>query len=143
MKRTAKGRKIMTDIQKYLNSYGKLCDEAESITEQLTMLKSTAEYRSPSTEAGGRSGSFYDRVGINAAKISDLEAKLQSRKIRLRSLRKDIIGKVSRLQNPRQRRIITDRYIKRKDWNEIASENSICERWMFRLHKQGLEEMTK
>lgn len=82
-----------------------------------------------------------DRIGINASKIVDMEMELKTKVQMLSRLKEDIQRRVNSLPNAKQRKILTERYIDGKSWGQIAESNGIGERWMFRLHKSGLEKL--
>lgn len=131
----------MTEVQNYLNSYGEICSEIKELEEDLTFLRSITEYKSTDFGKTGGAKGVFDRIGINASKIMDMEIELKAKLESLSRLRADIQRRVDSLPNARQRRILTERYIDRKSWSRIAEDNGIGERWMFRLHKSGLEKL--
>ena len=132
----------MTDIKNYLNRYGEICGEIKALEEDLIFLESITEYRSVDFgRTGSGSKGVFDRIGINASKIMDIEMELKAKVESLSRLKADIQRRVDSLPNAKQRRILTERYIDGKSWCQIAEDNGIGERWMFRLHKSGLEKL--
>lgn len=133
----------MTEIKKYLNRYGEICGEIKELEEDLVFLKSITEYRSTDFGkfGGGSRSGMLDRIGINASKIVDMEMELKTKVQMLSRLKEDIQRRVNSLPNAKQRKILTERYIDGKSWGQIAESNGIGERWMFRLHKSGLEKL--
>lgn len=135
--------KTRNENSRFLKLYAEYLDLKQNIDilqEKILLLKEITEYKSPSlVGGGGGKNTCADKIGKNAAKIVDLKRELGEKEVRMLELWEIIADRVCSLDNPTQRRIMTERYINRKRWDTIAKDINLSERWIFRLHKKALE----
>ncbi len=136
------GTKIRdTRFQKLYNQYKDLQQDIVFLQDKIRSLREITEYSSPSLEGLGGKGCCNDKVGGNTGKIVDLQKELGEKQVQLLNLWDTITDMIHSLNNSTQRRIMTERYINQKKWEQIAEETNLCERWVFRLHRKALEMM--
>ncbi len=131
------------EMKKYLGRYKEICCEIAELKEELMFLKSVTEYKSVNFGGVGGAAGVFDKIGVNAAKIMDLEKETENKIALLTRICGDIKRRIDALPNPLQRKILTERYIGQKRWEQIAIDVCVGERWMFRLHKSALEQMAE
>ena len=139
--REVRTQKDLTRFQGIYNRYREVCEDIRSMKEQILFLKEITEYKSPSLKGGGGSGGCYDKVGGNAGKIVDLKRALGEKEALMIDLWEQLTSMIASLNNSTERRIMTERYINQKQWDKIAEDTNLCQRWLFKLHKRALQEL--
>ena len=140
-RREVRTRKDVTRFQGIYNRYREVCEDIRSTKEQILFLKEITEYKSPSLEGAGGSGGCNDKVGKIAGKIVDLKRALGEKEALMIDLWEQLTSMIASLNNSTERRIMTERYINQKQWDKIAEDTNLCQRWVFKLHKRALEEL--
>ncbi|MDE7281112.1 MAG: DUF1492 domain-containing protein [Ruminiclostridium sp.] len=140
-RREVRTQKELTRFLSIYNRYRGLCEDIRSTKEQILFLKEITEYKSPSLEGAGSSGGCYDKVGGNVGKIVDLKRALGEKEALMIDLWDQLTSMISSLSNPTERRVMTERYINQKQWDKIAEDTNLCQRWLFKLHKRALQEL--
>ncbi|MGN0577936.1 MAG: DUF1492 domain-containing protein [Ruminiclostridium sp.] len=126
--------------KEYLSQYAALDAEINCKLEQLAKLRALST-SIPAPSGGGSSGSPSDRTGNITAKIVDMENEFNAKIDRLVDLQKKIETTIEAVEDSRYRTILTERYINRKKWEDIADILHIDLRWLYVLHGRALNEI--
>lgn len=126
--------------KEYLSQYAALDAEINCKLEQLAKLRALST-SIPAPSGGGSSGSPSDRTGNITAKIIDMENEINAKIDRLVDLQKEIEAIIEAVEDSRYRTILTERYINRKKWEDIADILHIDLRWLYVLHGRALNEI--
>lgn len=126
--------------KEYLKQYAELDAEINCKLEQLAKLRALST-SIPAPSGGGSSGSPSDRTGRITEKIVDLENEINAKIDRLVDLQKEIEEIIEAVEDSRYRIILTERYINRKKWEDIADILHIDLRWLYVLHGRALNEI--
>ena len=107
--------------------------------EQIQRLRALAE---KATAIYGHDGVSHsrntDRIADQAARRSDLEAKLSNDIAKLIAVKREIIEVIEQLPGPNLQTVLELRYLDMKPWNEIRAIMNRCDTNIFRWHKKAL-----
>ena len=130
--------------KKYLEQAFYLDKHINSLLLQKQDLKSKAlNVSSGSGNSGGGNGVPDDRISPIVAKIVDMEADIDKKIDRYVELKREIADRIESLENERHRLVLKERYINFKKGEQIAVDNSIDLRWMYRLRASALKVFSK
>ena len=112
--------------------------------EQIQRLRALAEN---ATAVYGHDGVSHsrntDRLADQAARISDLEAKLSDDIGKLIAVKQEIMEVIEQLPEPNLQTVLELRYLDMKPWNEIRAIMNRCDTNIFRWHKKALAMVQK
>lgn len=126
--------------KEYLSQYRNKKLEAKRLKDEIKELEALSEYVSPRLSAGGIGIS--DKVGNSAAKIADKKRELEHLIDKALELMDEIEACINRVENPRLRYILFERYISCRKWEDIAEELNYTVRQIHRLHGRALQKMS-
>lgn len=133
-------KKENEEKKKYLRGYKKHGRKIELINakiEELQRLK-----RNPSVRNDGMPrGSNQSDLSDYAAQLDTLEDELCNEGVAEVKTYKDITCKIDELEDEDEREVLYYRYIKDKEWWEIAKTMGFSERWIYELHGRALKKM--
>ena len=133
-------KKENEEKKKYLRGYKKHGRKIELINakiEELQRLK-----RNPSVRNDGMPrGSNQSDLSDYAAQLDTLEDELYNEGVAEVKTYKDITCKIDELEDEDEREVLYYRYIKDKEWWEIAKTMGFSERWIYELHGRALKKM--
>lgn len=130
------------DIKKMLESHKEIDDGINLKLEEIAQLRALAERCTVRMTGESRSpGSHSDRVGRNAAKIADLENKIDADIDRLVDLKEKLMYFVSALEDERERNVIERHYILHESFEVIAEKLGYTPRHVHRLHRSALAHL--
>lgn len=123
--------------REYLEQYRELDIAIENKRAELEKLRAKAE---AVTSCGGGSpnGSVSDKVGLNAAKLVDLENEINEDTEKLLYIRNDIRKQIKAIPSIRLQNILEEKYIHGKTLASIAEKRGYCEMQIKRMHKAAL-----
>lgn len=130
-----------TDFQKMYESYSNICQSVKTLKEQIRFLEELTECRSSYPKLGTSTSPYGGSSGKRPDKIADLTAELEKQQSRMLELWEEISKKINSLTNFNQRIIMTERYLNKKKWEQIAEDTNFSERWLMRMHKAALENL--
>ena len=111
--------------------------------EQLNTLKDISTRISPHTDSVRVDGSSNcGNMAITVEKIVDLERMISRDIERMKAVYLEVQNAIDTVTDDRQKNILTLRYLCFKKWDEIAEIMCMDERWIRRLHKKALQELT-
>lgn len=126
--------------KKYLRGYKKHGRKIELINakiEELQRLK-----RNPSVRNDGMPrGSNQSDLSDYAAQLDTLEDELYNEGVAEVKTYKDITCKIDELEDEDEREVLYYRYIKDKEWWEIAKTMGFSESWIYELHGRALKNL--
>lgn len=133
-------KKENEEKKKYLRGYKKHGRKIELINakiEELQRLK-----RNPSVRNDGMPrGSNQSDLSDYAAQLDMLEDELYNEGVAEVKTYKDITCRIDELEDEDEREVLYYRYIKDKEWWEIAKTMGFSERWIYELHGRALKKM--
>ena len=74
--------------------------------------------------------------------IADAQQQLQEEAARAADARASVCAAIGTVADPLRRDILTRRYILGQRWERIAADNNRDMRWMLRLHRRAVEDLT-
>ena len=74
--------------------------------------------------------------------ILEAQEKLQAQAARTAECRTQVAAAIYGVADPLRRDILTRRYILGQRWERIAADNNRDLRWMLRLHRRAVEDLT-
>ena len=112
--------------------------------EQIQRLRALAE---KATAIYGHDGVSHsrntDRIADQAARISDLEAKLSDDIGKLITVKQEIMEVIEQLPEPNLQTVLELRYLDMKPWNEICALMNRGDTNLFRWHRKALAMVQK
>lgn len=133
-------KKENEEKKKYLRGYKKHGRKIELINakiEELQRLK-----RNPSVRNDGMPrGSNQSDLSDYAAQLDILEDELYNEGVAEVKTYKDITCKIDELEDEDEREVLYYRYIKDKEWWEIAKTMGFSESWIYELHGRALKNL--
>lgn len=133
-------KKENEEKKKYLRGYKKHGRKIELINakiEELQRLK-----RNPSVRNDGMPrGSNQSDLSDYAAQLDMLEDELYNEGVAEVKTYKDITCRIDELEDEDEREVLYYRYIKDKEWWEIAKTMGFSESWIYELHGRALKNL--
>lgn len=133
-------KKENEEKKKYLRGYKKHGRKIELINakiEELQRLKRNPSVRNDGMPRGSNQSDLSDYV----AQLDTLEDELYNEGVAEVKTYKDITCKIDELEDEDEREVLYYRYIKDKEWWEIAKTMGFSERWIYELHGRALKKM--
>lgn len=132
------------DTKKYLNQIERLEKQIQNKLSEIYQLKTMACSVSVSNEKDRvQTSPDKDRLGSTVAKIVDLEKETDKLVDEYVKLKKEVLHRISMLNNSKQKYILVQKYIKYKSIYTIAEELGMTDRGCKKTHKKALEELEK
>ncbi|MCR4779542.1 MAG: hypothetical protein K5876_00455 [Ruminiclostridium sp.] len=129
------------DIKKLLESHRDIDRGIDLKLEEIAQLRALAERSTIRLTGESRSSGYSDKVGKNAAKIADLENKIDADIDRLVELKEKILYFVKALSDENER-IVTERhYLLHESFETIAEKMNYTPRHVHRLHRSALAHL--
>ena len=85
-----------------------------------------------------QSSGFSDRTGEIAAKIVDLETKINREISCYIDVKSEIREQIERVDSAELRLILQKRYLNLDKWEQIALDMNYCYQWVHKLHSRAL-----
>ena len=123
--------------REYLEQYRELDIAIENKRAELEKLRAKAEAVTP-CGGGSPNGSVSDKVGLNAAKLVDLENEINEDIEKLFYIRDDIRKQIKAIPSIRLQNILEDIYIHGKTLATMAEKRGCCDKQISRMHKAAL-----
>ncbi len=124
--------------KEYLNRYRHINNYIDCKLEEVAKLRELSTRISP-TAMFDRNGNISDKVGRTAAKIVDLEHKIDTEIDKLIRIREEITGTISQIGNIDIRTMLEYRYINGWSWQKIAAKmNYTRDHLTGYLHRKAL-----
>lgn len=109
--------------------------------EKIAAMKSALDYKPPSLQGSGGSGS--GGLPEQIARVMDYEQRANRLIGELVSRKFEIAQTIDKVPDLRLREILVRRYLSFQKWEKIAVDMTIDIRWVFRLHQKALSEVAK
>lgn len=88
-------------------------------------------------------GGNQDKLGDAMAKIIDLEAEINRDVDRYVNAKQEISATLEKISDPDQLKVLHQRYVQYKTWEQIAYDTGFSYRWVCTLHGRALQEIEK
>ncbi len=129
-------------IKELLASHKETDDRINCMLEEVAQLRALAERSTMRMTGESRAkGGHSDKVGTNAAKIADLEIKIDREIDELVDLKERIHELVNRLADPTERTVTERHYILHESWEKTAEVLRYTPRHVQRIHNKALEHL--
>lgn len=130
--------------QQYLERIKKLDTQIDCMVEERNSLKDLALRVTPSTGSGGSSpGCNQDKMGSAISRIVDKDAEIDSAVDELLRLKHEAGTLLSLLDDPGHYRVLHERYIQYKSFEQIAAGMGYTYRNAHYLHGRALQAFAK
>ncbi len=132
------------DVKKLLASHKEIDDRINLYLEEIAQLRTLAEkctLRISGEPFSGAKGLHSDKVGQNAAKIADLEIRIDAEIDKLVDLKEQIMDMVSQLKDPTERAVIERRYILHETTETVADKTGYTPRHIRRVLNSALQHL--
>lgn len=116
--------------------------EIERLEQEIAMWESRAERITVSYSPYVDGGEQYDRVQTAVGELVELRAMLYDRLMDSTTLRLEIERSIANMRDERLRLLLELRYIDGLTWEKVAESLNTEYRWVLRLHKRALSELT-
>lgn len=133
-------KKENEEKKKYLRGYKKHGRKIELINakiEELQRLKRNPSVRNDGMPRGSMQGDLSDY----AAQLDTLEDELYNEGVAEVETYKRITCRIDELKDEDEREVLYYRYIKDKEWWEIAKTMGFSESWIYELHGRALKNL--
>jgi len=90
-----------------------------------------------------KTGTKLDPMGEVIAEILDTEEECHRDIIRLLSIQREIETTIEAVAHADHRLILYERYVNLKNWEVIAEDNNYSLKWVYVLHKRGLDAIER
>lgn len=133
----------MTEKQKikYLSQYKYLDREIDRKQRHIEEMRARLERTTPSLSLAPLGAGAGDKMAGGVAKILDWEKEVAEDIDRLVDLKREIEGKIDKVDKPNLREILKCRYLDCMTWEEVAAKTKYDCRWVHRLHRRALEQI--
>ena len=129
-------------IKELLASHKIIDDRINCMLDEIAELRALAERTTVRISGESRSrGGHSDKVGANAAKIADLEIKIDREIDRLVDLKDHILEVVASLDNETERTVTERHYILHETWETIAEKLCYTPRHVIRIHNKAVARL--
>ena len=129
-------------IKELLASHKVIDDRINCMLDEIAELRALAERTTVRISGESRCrGGYSDKVGANAAKIADLEIKIDREIDRLVDLKEHIIEVVSALEDETERTVTERHYILHESWETIAEKLNYSPRHIIRIHNKAVAHL--
>ena len=125
--------------KEYLNRYKDAVVLVEQLNKELKGLQYEAEAIGISLDGMPHGTNVSDKTGNYAAKIADMVIEVIEQRTEALAVRSEIWRTVGRIKNTDARRVIYERYLGLKRFEEIAVDMNYGIRNIYRLHGEGLQ----
>ena len=125
----------------YLYRYRDALRREKTIVDEIEALRSEAARVTQALTGmpGGGDGQAIPRA---VERIMDAQQRLAAEAARCAAARAEVKAAIDTVPDPLRRDILTRRYILGQRWERIAADNNRDMRWMLRLHRRAVEDLT-
>ena len=125
----------------FLRRYREAVQQEDTILQEIEALRCQAARvtRALTGMPGGGDGQAIPRA---VEQILEAQEKLQAQAARTAECRTQVTAAIDGVADPLRRDILTRRYILGQRWERIAADNNRDLRWMLRLHRRAVEDLT-
>lgn len=127
---------------RYLNQYRIMHIEIDQITKELQRWQDLATRISPSYSDMPHGGGS-DRVQTAAVEVAELTDKLNQKLHQAIMVQENIKKLLESLDDIKLRQLMSYRYINGMRWEEIAVRMDFNYRWVLRLHRKALNQISE
>lgn len=127
---------------RYLNQYRIMHIEIDQITKELQRWQDLATRISPSYSDMPHGGGS-DKVQTAAVEVAELTDKLNQKLHQAIMVQENIKKLLESLDDIKLRQLISYRYINGMRWEEIAVRMDFNYRWVLRLHRKALNQISE
>ncbi len=127
---------------RYLNQYRIMHIEIDQITKELQRWQDLATRISPSYSDMPHGGGS-DKVQTAAVEVAELTDKLNQKIHQAIMVQENIKKLLESLDDIKLRQLMSYRYINGMRWEEIAVRMDFNYRWVFRLHRKALNQISE
>lgn len=127
---------------RYLNQYRIMHIEIDQITKELQRWQDLATRISPSYSDMPHGGGS-DKVQTAAVEVAELTDKLNRKLHQAIMVQENIKKLLESLDDIKLRQLMSYRYINGMRWEEIAVRMDFNYRWVFRLHRKALNQISE
>lgn len=127
---------------KYLNQYRIMHIEIDQITKELQRWQDLATRISPSYSDMPHGGGS-DKVQTAAVEVAELTDKLNQKLHQAIMVQESIKKLLESLDDIKLRQLMSYRYINGMRWEEIAVRMDFNYRWVLRLHRKALNQISE
>lgn len=130
--------------KEYLRQYRDADDAINAKLDQIHRLRELAT-KTTQTLAKDRvrASGEQDKVAKIVTKIVDMEREVDADIDGLREVKRQVEDTIAGVSDPRERKVLTLRYINGLRWEEIAVQLNYHYRWVLELHGRGLRAVEK
>lgn len=129
--------------KRQLNNLYHLSAEINELLCDIEKLETKAMKVTGYSDGQPKGNATTDKVGNNAVKIADLKSLLDEKLDQVCIEKGELLKKIYKIQDSDLRRILRERYINLKSFEEIAVIMRYSYRHILRLHGQALKEYEK
>ncbi len=128
--------------KEYLRQYRDADDAINAKLDQIHRLRELAT-KTTQTLAKDRvrASGEQDKVAKIVTKIVDMEREVDADIDGLREVKRQVEDTIAGVSDPRERKVLTLRYINGLRWEEIAVQLNYDYRWVLRLHGEALQSV--
>ena len=125
----------------FLRRYREAVRQEDTILQEIEELRTQAARvtRALTGMPGGGDGQAIPRA---VERLEEARQKLDAQVEQARARRSEIAAVIQQEADPLRRDILTRRYILGQRWERIAADSNRDLRWMLRLHRRAVEELT-
>ena len=125
----------------FLRRYREAVQREETLAQEIEALRTQAARVTQALTGmpGGGDGQAIPRA---VEQIADAQQQLQEEAARAADVRASVCAAIGTVADPLRRDILTRRYILGQRWERIAADNNRDMRWMLRLHRRAVEDLT-
>lgn len=124
----------------YLRKYRRHGRKISRIESEIEEIRSMKLYPSMNNDGMPHGSNQKDLSGY-AAELTEMEEQLHQEGVEQVISYKDITGRINQLEDENERDVLYYRYIKDKNWWEIADLMGYTERWITELHGRALAHL--
>ena len=132
-------------VKEYLNSISRMEAFVVSKRQRAEAFRSAAVNISaaPISDMPKSHGQSMSPMADAICKAIDLEAEIKQDEYKIQQKKLFLLELIGALEDIDMQCIMIKRYIEKKPWNTIIEETFISRSWVYRLHKDAMEQLDK
>lgn len=112
------------------------------LAQEIERLRTEAEHITPLLTGMPGGGQGADKLPRAVESIDQARAELAAQVEQCQRIRAEVAGAVGHVSSPKGQEVMRRRYLLGQRWERIAAEMGVDYRWVWRMHRREIEQMT-
>lgn len=112
------------------------------LAQEIERLRTEAEHITPLLTGMPGGGQGADKLPRAVERIEQARAELAAQVEQCQRIRADVVDTIGHVSSPKGQEVMRRRYLLGQRWERIAAEMGVDYRWVWRMHRREIENMT-